>query len=275
MTRSPRDNVTSGMIIERDARQRRPRLALAAGTHRDHLVRRQIAVGIGRAEILYAVQIAGFARDLHQPVHGAPDDDDLAVGGARGIGDRLDARDIGGKGRDRNARRRALDQRRQSFRNFGFRRRTAFAHRIGRIPDHGEATFVAERAQLGFVGRRADQGRGIDFPIAGVQHGAEIGANNQRIRFRNRMSERHQLNVERPQRETAAERDHLDVDLRRAGFGLTFRLDQRCGKRRGVDRHLEARPKIEQARRNDLRGRGSGQSRPGSCVAPPENRCRA
>ena len=55
------------MLVLGDARQRRARLALAAGAQRQHLVGRQIAVALDAAEILHAVEIAGLARDLRPP----------------------------------------------------------------------------------------------------------------------------------------------------------------------------------------------------------------
>ena len=95
--------------------------------------------------------------------------------------------------------RRARDQLgRASARDIGLRRRAAFAHRIGGIADQREAALVAERAQLGLVGRRADHRRRIDLPVAGVQHVAERRADDQRVRFRDRMRDRDQLDVERP-----------------------------------------------------------------------------
>ena len=39
-----------GMVVLRDAGERRARLALAAGTERQHLVRREMAVEVGAAE---------------------------------------------------------------------------------------------------------------------------------------------------------------------------------------------------------------------------------
>ena len=69
--------------------------------------------------------------------------------------------------------RRAADQFGERLRDIGLGRRAALAHRVGGIADQREAALVAERAQLGFVGRRADDRRRIDLPVAGVQHGAE------------------------------------------------------------------------------------------------------
>src|SRR5262249_60152162 len=47
-----------GMIILSDARQCCPRLTLAAGTQRNHLVGRQVPVHIDRPNLLDAVKIA-------------------------------------------------------------------------------------------------------------------------------------------------------------------------------------------------------------------------
>ena len=91
------------MIVVGDARQRRARLALAAGAQRQHLVRRQMAVDIRAAETLHAVEIAGFARHLHHALHGAADHHDLAAGGLRGIGDGAQPRHVGGEGGDGDA----------------------------------------------------------------------------------------------------------------------------------------------------------------------------
>ena len=71
------------MLVLGDARERGARLALAAGAQRHDLVGRQVAVELGAAEILDAVEIAGLARDLLDAVHRAADHHDLAAGDAR------------------------------------------------------------------------------------------------------------------------------------------------------------------------------------------------
>ena len=91
------------MLVLGDARERRARLALAAGAKRHHLVGRQIAVGVDRAEVLDALEIAGLARDLDDALHGAADHHHLALGGAGGVDHRAQARDVGGEGGDRHA----------------------------------------------------------------------------------------------------------------------------------------------------------------------------
>ena len=110
ITRSPRRERDQRMLVLGDARQRRARLALAAGAERHDLVGRQVAVGIERAEFADVVEIAGLARDLRDALHGAPDQHDLAAAGGRRLGHGADARDVGGEGGDADAARRAADQ---------------------------------------------------------------------------------------------------------------------------------------------------------------------
>ena len=86
------------MVVIGDARQRRARLALAAGAQRQHLVGRKMAVKVGAAKILHAVEMAGLARHLHHALHGAADHHDFAPGGAGGIGHRAQPGDVGGEG---------------------------------------------------------------------------------------------------------------------------------------------------------------------------------
>ena len=105
ITRSPRESATVGMVVLRDTCQRRARLALTAGAEREHLVRRQVPIDVDRAKILDPIEIAGLARDLYDPLHGAADDDYFALAGRCGFRNGPQTRDIGGKGSDRNARR--------------------------------------------------------------------------------------------------------------------------------------------------------------------------
>ena len=97
------------MIVRGDARQRGARLALAAGAERHHLVGRQVAVDVDGSKFLDAVEIAGLARDLSDPFHGAADQHDLAVAGRRRLGDRTHARHVRSEGRDGDAARRGLE----------------------------------------------------------------------------------------------------------------------------------------------------------------------
>ena len=92
----------------------------------------------------------------------------------------------------------------------------------------------------------AEHRRRIELPVAGMQHRAAGRADDQRVRFRNRMRHRYQFDVERPDIETAAERHDLDGDFRRARLARPLGFEQRGGERRRIDRHLQPRPQIEQ-----------------------------
>ena len=174
-----------GMLILGDARQRRARLALAAGAQRQHLVGRQIAVAVHAAEILHTVEIAGLARHLGDALHGAADQNHFATYGARRLGNGADAADMGGKGGDGNSCRRGANEFGQRARHIGFPGRAAVADRVGGIADERQHALVAERGQTRLVGRRTEQRRRIDLPVAGMQHDAGRRADRQRIGFRN------------------------------------------------------------------------------------------
>ena len=214
------------MVVAGDPRQRRARLALAARAQRQHLVRRKMAVEIRAAEILHAIEIAGLARDLHHALHGAADHDDLAVGGFGGIRDGPDARDVGRKGRHGDPALGGLHELGDRLGDLGFRGRAAVAHRIGGIADQRQHAGIAELAQPPLVGRQADDRGRVDLPVAGVQHGADLGVDRQRVRFRNRMRDRNELDVERADIDAAARRHHRDRNLRRIALGLAFGLEQ-------------------------------------------------
>ena len=55
-----------------------------------------------------------------------------------------------------------------------------------------------------------------------------------------------ELDRERVERQPAAERHDIDRDFRRAGLGQAAGLEQRRRKRRGVERHIEARPQVDE-----------------------------
>ena len=153
---------------------------------------------------------------------------------------------MGGEGGDRDARRRGADEFGERLCHLGFRRRAALAHGIGGIADQRQHALVAERGELRLIGRRPDQRRRIDFPVAGMHHRAERGADRERIRFRDRMRDIDEVDGERRKLDPPVQRRDIDRDLRRAGLRQPARFEQGGSERRGVKRHLELRPKIDQ-----------------------------
>jgi hypothetical protein len=98
---------------------------------------------------------------------------------------------------------------------------------VGQIADERQHARIAQRGKPRRVGRRADHRRRIDLPVAGVQHGAVRRADRQRIRFWNRMSDVDEVDRERTERQTAAERHHVHRDLRRARLGQAACFEQK------------------------------------------------
>ncbi|GCC47477.1 hypothetical protein chiPu_0031564, partial [Chiloscyllium punctatum] len=186
-----------------------------------------------------------FARDLHHTLHGAADYDHLAVGRVRGVDYRPHPGDIGGEGRDRDPALGGLDQLLDGSGDLGLRGRAPVAHGIGGIADQRQHAFVAELPQPPLVGRLADHRGRIDLPVAGVQHGADVGLDRQRVRFRNRMRDRNEFDVERADIDPAARRDHGDRDLRRIALGGAFGLEQRRRELRRVDLAAKLRPEVD------------------------------
>ena len=261
ITRSPFDERDVGMLVLGDARQRRARLALAAGAERQHLVGRQIAVGVDAAEVLDAVEIAGLARDLDDALHGAADHHDLAAGGARRVRDRAQARHIGGEGRDRDA----PGAPARSARRASWRRRFPRAsglrapHWWNRRPARGTPSSPSALSFASSVGGpMTGVGSIFQSPVCSTVPSGR--ADDQRVRFRDRMGDRDQLDVERPEREAAAERHDLDRDFRRARLARALGLEQRGGERRRVDRHLEPRPQVDERAEMILMGVGEHEA---------------
>ena len=248
------------MIVIGDARQRRARLALAAGAQRQHLVGRKMPIEIGAAEILHAVEIAGLARHLHHALHRAPDHHHLAPGRLGGVRDRAQPRDVGGKGGHGDPALGGLHQFGDGLGDLGLRRRAPFPHRIGGIADQRQHAGIAEFAQPPLVGRHADDRRRIDFPVAGVQHGPDLGLDRQRMGFRNRMRDRNELDIERPELDPAARRHHRNRDFRRIALGGAFGLEQRRAEFGRIDRAFQFRPEVDDGAEMVLMGMGQHQA---------------
>ena len=94
-TVSPRLDLNGAVIPVGHARQRRERLALAAGRQHADLLGRQIAHLVGVEDVLLGdVEVAELAGDLGVVDHRAASDDDLATACDRRVTDLLDAVDV-------------------------------------------------------------------------------------------------------------------------------------------------------------------------------------
>src|SRR5438477_9141704 len=133
-----------GVIITGDASERGARLALAASADHQDLVARHVARFVFGQEPRHIGKIAGLARRLVHAPQRAPDQSDVAVVDARGLGDRLQPRDIRGKTSDGDSPVVTADQVGQGLAQFAFRAGAAGLQRVCRVADDREHALVAD-----------------------------------------------------------------------------------------------------------------------------------
>ena len=162
-----------GMLVLGDARDGSTRLALAAGAQQNHFVRLQV----GEMPLVVILEPGRQIARLHghgdDAVHGAARHDDVAADGLGGFRNRFDARDVGGEYGHRDAPLRAPDDAGKRLGDVRLGGRAPLAQRIGGIADHRQHAVGAQLPEPRLVRRRPDRRRGVDLPVAGMQHGAE------------------------------------------------------------------------------------------------------
>ncbi len=243
------------MLLLGDAVERGALLALAAGAQKHDLVARQVAELVLVVMLEALRQVAGLARDLDHAVERTARDDQVTPGGARRLTHHLDARDVGGERGDRDAVLGVFDDLGDRFRHVALGRRVALAKRIGGIDDERIDAFVAELGKAALVERLADDGRGVELPVAGVKDEAERGADRQRAHLGDRVRERDHLDVERPDLEAAVQRNDVDRQLQLAAVLRELGAQHARGERRGIDRRLDAAATARSPRRRGPRVR--------------------
>jgi hypothetical protein len=182
-------------------------------------------------------------------VHGAAEQADAPVDGDRRADHAVHPRDVGGEAAHGHLALERADQLDQRVATPSSEPPSP-RRNVGAVAGHGQHALVAEAAQLGVVGRRADQRVGIDLPVAGVQDGAERRLDRQPVRLRDRVRDGHELDPERPELQIAAQRDLGQADLIEDAGVAQLLADQEGGERRGVERGFQARP--QPAERTDV-----------------------
>ena len=86
------------MLVPRHARERRARLALAAGGERQYPVARQALERVHAQERRQAVEHPALARDRDDALDRPPENADLPSGGEAGLGRRAQPGDVGSEG---------------------------------------------------------------------------------------------------------------------------------------------------------------------------------
>jgi hypothetical protein len=110
------------------------------------------------------------------------------------------------------------------------------------------------------VGRPAYDRRRIDLPVAGVQHRAGRGVDRQRVRFRYRMRDRNEFDIEGPEVDPPAGRHHRDRNFRRIALGSAFGLEQSGAELGRVDRAFQLRPQVDDGAEMVFMGMGQHET---------------
>ncbi len=173
------------MVVIRNARKRRARLALAAGKKNERLLARQARVGVGGAERPHAREISHLARDIDNALHRAPDNDNLPPSRLRRKRRRADTRDVRRECRDGDTPLRVLNDLFEALGDVGFRGRYSVADRVRGVRDNRTHALLPEFTHPLFVGCRSCNRRRINLPVPGVNHESERRPDRKRVALRN------------------------------------------------------------------------------------------
>ena len=161
------------VVVVRDARQRRQRLALRAGAE-DQLLAGRHVVEVGGLDehVVRHVHVAEVAGDVHVPAHRPADDDDLAAGVGRDVDRLLHAVDVRREARDEHAAAALRDDLAERLADDALGTREAGPLRVRRVAEQQVDAAVAELGQPADVGAQAVDRRVVELPVAGVEDAA-------------------------------------------------------------------------------------------------------
>ena len=195
---SPECSCDVAVVVVGHPPQRRERLALAAGRDHDDLLVGEV-LDLARLDEdarrrLGDPQVGG---DVEVLAHRAADQGDLAVELDGGVDHLLDAVDVGGEGGDDDpplALRELLQQGRADAR---LRRRHPGPVGVGRVAAEQQQAFAADLGQARDVGRAAVDRGLVELVVAGHQHRADLGGDQDAAHVGDRVREVDQLELER------------------------------------------------------------------------------
>ena len=196
-TTSPRRQRGDRVLVLGDARQRGARLALAAGGERENLVARQAVETVRAEQRRHAVEIAAFARHRDDALHRAADHHDLPAVGEPGLRRGAKPRDVRGEGGDDDAASRLADQRGEVAATSASDGLSPSRSTLVESQISASTPSSPSSRRRALVGRRADQRRRVDLPVAGVHDEAGRRADRQRAALGNRMGDGDEFDVER------------------------------------------------------------------------------
>ncbi len=235
------------VVVDRDPRQRRHRLALRAGAEAQDVLRR-VARHVGVADLHAGgnAQVAEALRDLRVLDHPAADERHLAVELRRQIDEDLHPVDARGEGRDDQPPARAGEDLLERLDHFGFRAGEAAAVDVGAVGEERQHPLGAELREAVDVEMLAVDRRLIDLEVAGVDDDAERRMNGQRHAVGHAVRDADEFDRERTDVTRSRGRTGTSSGVAKAVLAQ-LGLDQREGQRRAVDRAVDERRHVRHA----------------------------
>ena len=239
-TTSSGPQADEAVIVDRDARQGRPRLALRAGRQAQNVLRRVVRhVGIADLHARRHAQRREPLRDLRVLDKAAADEGNLAVELHRQVHQELHAVDARGEHADHQLARCAGEQLLEGVDDFDLGPGEARAVDVGAVGEQRQHAACAKLGQAMQVEVLTVNRRLIDLEVARVDDGADRRRDGEGHAVRHTVRDSDELDRERANRDRLARLDDLQsiAHIDAVFFELWF--DERQRHRRSIDRAVE------------------------------------
>ena len=228
------------MVVEGHARERRERLALAAGREDEDLLG-PVLVDLRELDhrALGHLEVAEVAGDVGVLDHRAAGEGELAPVQV-GDGDRLlDAVDVRGEAGHDHAAFGLGEDPVEGVADGALRGGRARSLGVGRVAEQREDALLTEPGEGVHVGDAAVDRRVVEAVVAGEHHGAEVGAEHDRERVGDAVAGGDEGEVERPELQARRVADLVQLDALEQAVLLELGLDEREREAAAVDGPVE------------------------------------
>ena len=236
------------MVVDGDAGQRRPRLALRPGSEAEHVLRR-VALNVHVTDLQPGrnAQEPETLGDLGVLDHAAADEGDLAVELRREIDENLHPVDARGKGGDHQLAVCAGEDLLERLDDLDFGTREAASIDIRAVREQREHALAAQLGEAMEIEVLTVDRRLVDLEVARVHDRACRARDGQRHTIRHAVRHPDEFDLERTDSHFVARLNPLEAFSGVDTMLHEFRLDERKGHGRAVDRTIEERHDIRHA----------------------------
>jgi hypothetical protein len=236
------------VVVVGDPRQRRHRLALAAGAEDQHLVRLKFLQPGGPDQgLLGNLDVAEVARDVEVLAHRAADDADLAPDLHGDIDRLLHPVNVRREAGDEDAATALRDDLPEGLPHEPFRAGHARSLRVRRVREEEVDSAVPELGERPHVGLEAVHGRVVELPVGGDQHAARRRLEHRGDGVGDRVRHADELDVERSDARPLSGLRLLQLGRPEQPVLVELRLDEPERQPRGPDlRHAHLAQEVRQ-----------------------------